>query len=175
MAGMISLGGTAVGFLVYMTMANVGLAVVFVTVPWLYMGLKACGVVYLAYLAWQALRPAGRGLFEPPALAGDSAWRLFRMGLVTNLLNPKVAIMYLALIPQFIDPARGHTMAQGAVLGGVQIAVSMVVNVAIVVVAATLASWIGSRPSLAVWQRRVSGTLLGGAAILLGREVPAKA
>lgn len=63
-AGLISLGGTAAGFLVYMTMANVGLAVVFVLVPWLFVVFKAVGAVYLAYLAWQALKPGGRGPFE---------------------------------------------------------------------------------------------------------------
>ena len=79
-AGWISLIGTAVGFVVYMTMANVGLAVVFVTVPWLYIGFKAAGVAYLAYLAVQTLRPGGRGLFEARTLARDSSWKLFRMG-----------------------------------------------------------------------------------------------
>jgi threonine/homoserine/homoserine lactone efflux protein len=111
------LGGTAAGFLIYMTMANLGLAMVFVLVPWLFMAFKAAGATYLAYLAWQALKPGGRGLFETHTLERDSARRLFRMGLITNLLNPKAAIMYLALIPQFIDPARGHTTAQGFVLG----------------------------------------------------------
>jgi threonine/homoserine/homoserine lactone efflux protein len=60
-AGLVSMAGTGVGFVVYMTMANVGLGVVFVAVPWLYVGLKAAGVLYLLWLAWQALRPGGRG------------------------------------------------------------------------------------------------------------------
>ncbi|GAA4525695.1 LysE family translocator [Amycolatopsis samaneae] len=175
MAGLLSLTGTAVGFLVYMTMANLGLAVVFVAVPWLYMGFKAAGAGYLGYLAWQALRPGGRGLFEPRALARDSAGRLFRMGLLTNLLNPKAAIMYLALIPQFVDPGRGHTTAQGFVLGGVQFTVSMAVNATIVVAAGAVASLIARRPSWAVWQRRITGTLLGAVAVLLAKEVPARA
>lgn len=174
-AGLISLGGTAAGFLIYMTMANLGLAVVFVLVPWLFMAFKAVGAAYLGYLAWQALKPGGRGLFETHTLDRDSAGRLFRMGLITNLLNPKAAIMYLALIPQFIDPARGHTIAQGFLLGGVQITVSMVVNAAIVIAAGSIASLIARRPSWATWQRRITGTLLGAVALMLAREVPARA
>ncbi|NKQ51746.1 LysE family translocator [Amycolatopsis sp. K13G38] len=174
-AGLISLGGTAAGFVVYMTMANVGLSVVFVAAPWLYVGFKAAGVAYLTYLAWKALKPGGRGLFEPEALQRDSATKLFRMGLVTNLLNPKAAIIYLALIPQFIDPALGSTAAQGFVLGAVQIAVSVAVNTMFILAAGTVASLIARRPSLAVWQRRITGTMLGIVALLLAREVPARA
>jgi threonine/homoserine/homoserine lactone efflux protein len=70
-AGLISLIGTGVGFIVYMTMANVGLAVVFVAVPWLFIGFKAAGAAYLGYLAWQALKPGGRGLFETRELGRD--------------------------------------------------------------------------------------------------------
>ncbi|KXO89088.1 lysine transporter LysE [Tsukamurella pseudospumae] len=174
-AGLISLSGTAVGFVVYLTLANVGLAVVFVAVPWLFMGFKAAGALYLGYLAWQALRPGGRGLFETTDLPRDSNAKLFRMGLVTNLLNPKAAIMYLALIPQFIDPSRGHTTAQGFLLGGVQITVSMLVNAAIVIAAGAVAALIARRPEWAVWQRRITGTLLGAVALLLAREVPQRA
>ncbi|MGW3339087.1 LysE family translocator [Streptomyces sp. NPDC001009] len=79
-------------------------------------GLKAVGAAYLAYLAWQTLRNGGRGLFEPRSLQRDSHWKLLGTGLITNLLNPKVATLYLALNPQFIDPARGHTTAQGFTL-----------------------------------------------------------
>jgi threonine/homoserine/homoserine lactone efflux protein len=174
-AGLISLSGTAAGFLIYMTMANLGLAVVFVLVPWLFMAFKAAGAAYLAYLAWQALKPGGRGMFETHTLERDSAGRLFRMRLITNLLNPKAAIMYLALIPQFIDPTRAHTTAQGSVLGGVQITVSMVVNATIVIAAGSIASLIAHQPSWATWQRRITGTLLGGVAIMLAREVPGRA
>ncbi|MFC7753852.1 LysE family translocator [Tsukamurella soli] len=174
-AGLISLVGTAVGFLVYMTIANVGLAVVFVAVPWLYIGFKAVGAAYLGYLAWQALKPGGRGLFEVRDLQRDSSMRLFRMGLVTNLLNPKAAIMYLALIPQFIDPARGHAGAQGFALGGLQISVSVAVNALIVVAAGSVARVLARRPEWAAWQRRITGTMLGTVALLLAREIPARA
>jgi threonine/homoserine/homoserine lactone efflux protein len=174
-AGLVSLAGTFVGFLVYMTMANVGLAVVFVVVPWLYIAFKAAGAIYLGYLAWHTLRPGGRGLFETRELPRDSNWMLFRMGLVTNLLNPKAAIMYLALIPQFIEPARGDTALQGFTLGTVQITVSMVVNTLWIVGAGLIASFVRTRPAWATWQRRITGTLLGTVAILVAREVPERA
>ncbi|MGW0667055.1 LysE family translocator [Streptomyces sp. NPDC002746] len=174
-AGLVSLIGTALGFLVYMTLANLGLAVVFVAVPWLYIGFKAAGAGYLAYLAWQTLKPGGRGLFEPRGLQRDSHGKLLRMGLVTNLLNPKVAILYLALIPQFIDPERGHTTAQGFTLGAIQIAVGVTVNGLIVLAAGSVAGLLKSRPQWAAWQRRITGTLLGAVAVVLAREVPARA
>ncbi|QGN35531.1 LysE family translocator [Microlunatus sp. Gsoil 973] len=171
-AGLVSLGGTVVGFLVYMTVANLGLAVVFVVVPWLYIGLKAAGVLYLARLAWKALRPGGVGLFEPRPLANDSGWKLFRMGLITNLLNPKAAVMYLALIPQFIDPGHGGTAAQGFALGAIQITVSMIVNALIVIGAGTIAGFLMTRPTWVRWQRHLTGGLLGLVAVGLATEVP---
>lgn len=174
-AGLVSLAGTFVGFCVYMTMANVGLAVVFVAVPWLYIAFKAAGVVYLAYLAWRALRPGGSGLFETSQLPRDSNWKLFRMGLVTNLLNPKAAIMYLALIPQFIEPSRGHAVLQGFTLGTVQITVSMIINSLIIVAAGSIAGFLQTRPTWISWQRRITATLLGTVAVLIAREVPARA
>ena len=174
-AGMVSLAGTLVGFLVYMTMANVGLAAVFLVVPWLYTVVKLAGAAYLIYLAWKTLRPGGLSLFEARDLPRDSRAKLFRMGLVTNLLNPKAAIMYLALIPQFVQPAAGNVLLQGFILGGVQITVSMLVNAAIVLAAGGIAVFLGRRPAWVRWQRWTTGTLLGAVGVKLALDAPAPA
>jgi len=169
-AGLISLSGTGAGFLIYMVMANLGLAAVFVVVPWLYVSLKVAGTGYLFYVASKTLRPGGTSLFETRGLASDSRWKLFRMGLMTNLLNPKAAIMYLALIPQFIHPGSGSVVLQGFVLGGVQISVSLLVNAAIIFAAGTIAEFLKSRPSWIKWQRWVTGALLGAVGTKLAAD-----
>ncbi len=169
-AGLVSLCGTGVGFVIYLAMANLGMAAVFAVVPWLYIGLKAVGAGYLFHLAWQTLKPGGHSLFETRRLALDSRRRLFRMGLTTNLLNPKAAIMYVALIPQFIHPSAGSVVVQGFVLGAVQISVSMVVNAAIIFAAGAIAMFMKNRPSWVKLQRWVTGALLGavGAKLAVG-------
>ncbi len=166
-AGMISLLGTVTGFLVYLTLANLGLAEVFRTARWLYLAVRLAGAVYLLYLAWRVLRPHGAAIFHVRDLPGDTAARLFRMGLLTNLLNPKAAIMYLALIPQFIDPARGQVLAQGFLLGGTQITVSAAVNAAIVLAASAIATVSATRPAWLRGQRLVTGALLAAFALRL--------
>jgi threonine/homoserine/homoserine lactone efflux protein len=80
--------------------------------------------------------------------------------------------MYLALIPQFIDPTQGSTTAQGFTLGAIQITVSMIVNALIVVAAGTIAGVLTTRPAWTKWQRRITGSLLGAVAIMLATEVP---
>jgi threonine/homoserine/homoserine lactone efflux protein len=174
-AGLISLIGTCAGFVIYMVMANVGVAEVFLVVPWLYIGLKLCGAGYLLYLSWKTLRPGGVALFEERTLPRDSRTKLFRMGLMTNLLNPKAAIMYLALIPQFIRPDAGHVLLQGFVLGAVQISVSMVVNSVIICTAGALAVFLRRRPTWIKWQRWVTGGLLGAVGAKLALDAFASA
>ncbi|WP_377003269.1 LysE family translocator [Coralloluteibacterium thermophilus] len=174
-AGLVSLAGTMTGFLAYMTLANLGLAAVFVLVPWLYVGLKLLGAAYLLYLAWQILRPGGRGVFDVVDLPRHDSGTLFRMGLLTNLLNPKAAVMYVALIPQFIDPAAGSPVLQGFLLGGVQMTVSLFVNAAIVLAAGRLAGALRRRPAWMRWQRRTAGALLAVVGLKLAWDAPAPA
>ena len=80
--------------------------------------------------------------------------------------------MYLALIPQFVDPAAGATTLQGFTLGGIQITVSMIVNALIVIGAGSIARFLATRPAWTRWQRRVTGTMLGLVAVALARDVP---
>ena len=103
-AGLISLGGVALGFVFYILCAAFGITALIFAVPYAYDALRICGALYLLWLAWQALRPGGRSPFQVRRLAPDGPRKLFMMGLMTNLLNPKVAVMYLSLLPQFVDP-----------------------------------------------------------------------
>ncbi|WP_028477953.1 LysE family translocator [Nocardia sp. CNY236] len=176
-AGIVSLGGVAVGFLVYLLLANLGLSVVFTAVPQVYFAIKVLGACYLAYLAWNAVKPGGMSVFAPQSTAHDSARKLFTMGLMTNLLNPKIAVMYLSLIPQFIDLEAGHVLVQGFLLGSIQIAVSVVVNLTIVFAAGAIAVFLSRRPAWLKVQRYVMGAVLGGLAVSLATDTskPAKA
>ncbi|MFF6906122.1 LysE family translocator [Streptomyces sp. NPDC012389] len=174
-AGIVSLGGVAVGFLVYLLATNLGLSVVFIAVPELYVAVKLAGAAYLAYLAWTALKPGGVSVFAPQEMPHDSPRRLFTMGLMTNLLNPKIAIMYLSLIPQFINLDSGHVLFQGFVLGSVQIVVALTINLSIVLAAGSIAMFLARRPSWLKVQRYMMGTALGllAVSVALDTSMPA--
>jgi threonine/homoserine/homoserine lactone efflux protein len=163
-AGLISLAGVAVGFGCYLAAATAGLTAILVAVPVAFTVIKILGAAYLAYLAWQVLSGAME-TFETRQLPRDASRRLFLMGLATNLLNPKIALMYMALIPQFVDPDRGPVWVQALILGGVQIAVALSVNFLIVLGSAALAGFLHARPDWMRAQRWVTGTLLGAFAV----------
>lgn len=166
-AGLFSLAGVAAGFAVYLTAATLGLAAVFAVVPQLYLVLKIGGAAYLGYLAWTAFRPGGRSVFQPRELPADPPRRLFLMGLVTNLLNPKIAILYLAVIPQFVDPAGGPLWLQSLVLGAIQVGIAVTVNGLIVLAAGSISGFLGRRPTWLRLQRYLMGTVLGLLAVKL--------
>ncbi|HDR9179916.1 TPA: LysE family translocator [Burkholderia vietnamiensis] len=169
-AGLVSLGGVALGFVFYMFCAAFGITALLLTVPYAYDALRFCGAAYLLYLAWQALRPGGRSAFEVRQLPHDSGARLFAMGFVTNLANPKIAVMYLSLLPQFISPAYGSVLAQSLALGCVQIAVSVSVNALIACMAGSIAGFLAGRPLWARTQRWLMGTVLAGLAVRIAVE-----
>ena len=170
LAGLVSLGGVALGFIVYMLCAALGLTALLLAVPLAYDALRIAGALYLLYLAWQAVRPGGRSPFQVRALPSDGARKLFTMGLVTNLLNPKVAVLYLSLLPQFIDPSIGDVLSQSLVLGFTQIAVSVAVNAAIAVAAGSIAAFLAGRPAWMLVQRWLMATVLTGLAVRMATE-----
>ncbi|KHL10708.1 UNVERIFIED_CONTAM: lysine transporter LysE [Mumia flava] len=172
-AGMISLAGVALGFVVYLAAAATGLTALFAAVPEAYHAVKLAGAAYLAWLAWQVVRPGGGSPFEMRPLSSHSARRLFGMGLVTNLLNPKIALLYAALIPQFVDPALGATWWQFLQLGSAQIAVAVAVNGLLVLTAAATAGYLAQHRRILAVQRYVSGSLLGFFAVKMAVGKPA--
>ena len=164
-AGLISLSGVALGFVVYMLCAAFGITALLLAVPFAYDTLRLAGAGYLAYLAWSALRPGGRSPFAIRDLPRDSPGRLFLMGFLTNLLNPKIAILYLSLLPQFLTPEAGGILGQSLVLGSVQIVVSVSVNALIAVTAGSVAVFLAGRPTWIAVQRWLMGTVLAALAV----------
>lgn len=168
-AGLISLAGVACGFLAYLVATTAGLAALFVAVPALFIVVRLLGAAYLLYLAWGILRPGGRSMFTPDTEHAQphSPRRLFGMGLTTCLLNPKIALMYAALLPQFLNSA-APASPQLLLLGLVQIAVAVTVNAGWVLAAAWVATLFRARPIAQRLQRWITGSLLGGFAVHLG-------
>ena len=169
-AGLISLGGVALGFIFYMLCAAFGITAIVMAVPYAYDALRIGGAVYLLYLAWQAVKPGGRSPFQVKDLPKDSPGKLFAMGFVTNLLNPKIAVMYLSLLPQFVKPDHGSVLIQSLALGMTQIMISITVNAIIALAAGSIAGFLSSRPSWLVVQRWLMGTVLAGLAIRMATE-----
>ena len=170
-AGLISLGGVALGFVVYMVCAALGITALVMAVPFAYDALRVGGALYLVYLAWQAVKPGGRSPFQVRDLPKDSPRKLVTMGLVTNLLNPKVAVMYLSLLPQFIDPnGHGSVLAQSLVLGFTQILISVSVNAVIATMAGSIAVFFVTRPGWQVVNASISGETTMGLAVRMAVE-----
>lgn len=170
-AGLISLGGVGVGFIFYMLCAAFGITGLVMAVPYAYDTLRIAGAMYLLYLAWQAVKPGGRSPFQVKDLPQDSDRQLFLMGLMTNLFNPKVAVLYLSLLPQFITVGNGTSVLnQSLVLGTVQIGVSLTVNSIVAMAAGSIALFLTQKPSWAAAQRWVMGTVLFGFAVRMAVE-----
>jgi threonine/homoserine/homoserine lactone efflux protein len=109
-------------------------------------------------------------VFAPRPMPRERAARLFGVGLATAALNPKVALFYMAVLPPFIDPARGEVFVQGAVLGAVQIGVAVVFDALLVLDAGGVACFLGARPSWMAAQRWILGGALGLLAAKLATE-----
>jgi len=169
-AGVISLFGVACGFLVHMLAAAIGLTALFMAVPLAYEVLKWLGAAYLLYLAWQAVKPSAKSPFEARQLPNDSTLKLFIMGFLTNTLNPKVAVFYLSIFPQFISPQHGSVLQQSLELGFTQILISFSVNFCLIVSAARVSAWFARNPNWLAAQRYIMGSVLAGLAVHLLSE-----
>jgi threonine/homoserine/homoserine lactone efflux protein len=170
LAGLVSLAGVALGFVAYVFFAAFGVTALLFAVPYAYDALRFAGAAYLAYLAWGALRPGGASPFQLRALKPDSPRRLFAMGLLTSLLNPKIAALYLSLLPQFVDRNAGDVLGQTLTLGALQIAISVSFNALFVLAAGTIADFLAGRPLWARLQRWIMGVVLVGLAARLALD-----
>jgi threonine/homoserine/homoserine lactone efflux protein len=170
-AGLISLAGIISGFLFHVTMVSVGLTAVLFTIPYAYGVLKTLGVIYLLYLAFQAVSPKNQGIFEARKdLKEDKPVKLFSMGFFTSVLNPKIAVFYLSFFPQFIKPEFGSVFTQSLQLGLTQMCVSFTVNFLIVISAAKMSLWFSENPYWIKVQKWFMASVLTGLAVRMAMD-----
>jgi len=159
--GVVSALGIGAGTLVHISALALGLSAVLVTVPAAYAAVRYAGAAYLVFLGVRALlRP--RAISLPARAEPAGSWRAFRQGMLTNILNPKVALFFLAFLPQFVDPARGSAAAQTVVLGLVFDTTGTAVNIGVAILASRATEWWRRRPRGADWLQRATGLLFLG-------------
>lgn len=156
LAGLAAVAGVALGLLLLGLAASLGLGPLIADHRWLYETLRWGGVAFLLYLAWDSYRQSRRPL--EPGGTSEHLGVYFRRGLVTNLLNPKAALFYVTVLPNFIDPARSP-VAQQVWLAGLYVVVATAVHAAIALLGGQLQPLFATERS-----RRVLGI---AAAVLL--------
>ena len=169
-AGLLSLAGVVLGFAVHLLAASLGLTALLLAVPLAFDAVRIAGALYLLWMAWQAVKPGGAAPFQARLLPRDGPRKLFAMGFMTNVLNPKVAMFYLSFFPQFLHPERGHWLLQCLALGAIQIAVSGGVNALLVVGAGHVSRFLNRSPRWIAAQRWFMGTVLAALALRLLTE-----
>ncbi|RYC23720.1 LysE family translocator [Ciceribacter ferrooxidans] len=127
-AGFLTYAGIALGTYSHALAAALGLSQLFVAVPAAYEFVRWAGCAYLIYLAWKTIRSEGSQFQPTLELKRYPMVRILGEGLVTNLLNPKMALFVLALFPQFVQPEKGTLPLQILVLATVLNAIGLVVN-----------------------------------------------
>lgn len=148
--GYAAVAGVALGLALVGLAAALGLAAAISASPSLYQALRWAGVGYLLWLAWDGWR--GGGETDSFAAAGSSHSLYFRRGLITNLLNPKAAVFYFALLPGFLSP-NGPVLAETLNLSLIYVAVATTIHAAIVTAAGAAQYWLDD-PVRERWLRR---------------------
>ena len=144
-AGFATLAGIQAGTYCHALAAALGLSQLFVAVPLAYDAVRFAGAAYLLYLAWKTFRSDATALSPVASQRQRSTATIFRQGLTTNLLNPKMALFVLALFPQFVRPEQGSIAVQILVLATVLNLIGIVVNGAVILSASRLSQRIGAR------------------------------
>lgn len=160
-AGIVSALGIGSGAVVHTLLGAAGLTAIVVTSATAYQFVKWAGAVYLVWLGLAMLlsRPEGPGRIDS---ASRTLGRIYLQGVVTNVLNPKVALFFLALIPQFIAPGAVHPGLAFLVLGLTFVATGTLWCLFVAVAAGTVHRRLAGTGRSAIWLKRLGGGLLAG-------------
>lgn len=158
--------GLCTGLIVHTSAVAFGVAAIFQTSVVAFTALKIVGALYLLFLAWQAIRASASSL-EAPGSNLRSSGALYRRGIVMNITNPKVSIFFLAFLPQFASPDNGQLAPQIFFLGGVFMAVSLVIFSLVAALAGWLGGFLNRSPRAQLVLNRLAGAVFAGLALKL--------
>lgn len=165
-AGFLVTLGLCTGLLVHTAAVSLGVAAIFQTSVLAFNLLKIVGALYLLYLAYQAFRAGASSIEEGEG--PQWPWRkLYSRGIIMNITNPKVAIFFLAFLPQFADPARGSVTVQMLLFGAMFIVATLLVFGSIAWFAGFLGEWLKGSARAQIIMNRVAGTVFAGLALRL--------
>ncbi|MDO3722761.1 LysE family translocator [Marinobacter sp. chi1] len=169
-AGMVTSLGICSGLFLHAALSAVGISLILVQTAWAFTLLKWAGACYLIWLGIASLRQASRR-GRPHEPRGDKTreapdrWRDFREGLLSNLFNPKAALFYMALLPQFVDP-EGPVLFQSLLLAGVHFVLAMLWQCAVAVAVSRSRRW-----AIPPWVGRMMHGITGGIFVGIGAKV----
>ncbi|TDD46388.1 LysE family translocator [Kribbella antibiotica] len=166
-AGLLATAGLATSEVIHVALAAAGLVALFAAVPTAFTVTRIVGGAYLVFMGIQLIRKRGKGFDATGEHDGVSGRRAYSMGLLTNLVNPKMVTFTLAFLPQFVDPNRGPLWIQFAVLGAVLVALEFIVDGAVGVTAGRIGGWLRTRARV----RRGIDATTGGLFIGLGARL----
>jgi threonine/homoserine/homoserine lactone efflux protein len=153
-ASVAAAAGCTAGIVPHLAAAMAGLAAVLHASALLFTAVKLAGVAYLVWLAWQALSAGGALNIAEGEVRRESGWAVARRGALINILNPKLSIFFLALLPPFLSGQAGTAAAEMAVLGAVFMAMTFAVFVLYGAFAAEARALILGRPAVLRWMNR---------------------
>ena len=161
--------GCTFGIVPHLAAAVLGLAAVLHTSAVLFNLVKFAGVAYLLWLAWGALRQTG-ALSVKPRQTADSGPAIARRGALINILNPKLSIFFLALLPPFLSGNPGTATAEMVALGAVFMGMTFAVFALYGLFAASVRDWLLASERAMTWLNRAFAAVFGGLALRLAAE-----
>ncbi|KVG35286.1 LysE family translocator [Burkholderia diffusa] len=169
-AGLVTAAGVSVGLLVHTMLATLGLGALLQASEWLFTALKMIGALYLLYLGITLLRSSGELTLASGRDAPASTLRTFAQGALSNVSNPKVALFYLAFLPQFVLGGATHPMLSLFVLGTTFAGLTFLVKGPVALFAGVLSTSIRRNPRILTRMHRASGAVLLGLGVKLAFE-----
>jgi RhtB (resistance to homoserine/threonine) family protein len=160
-SGFLSSWGVCTGAMVYVVATALGISAVIASSATAFMVVKLMGAAYLVWLGIQALQSHGVSFQVDTSLTNKTTlWRIYRQGVLVDILNPKVAVFFIAFLPQFVDQSKGTAWWQMIVLGAIVIVIAIIYETVLILGAGMISRRLRNNKKIGKWLDRTLGCVL---------------